>query len=557
MHTQAQLSKFAGGLGVDITPIRAMGSLIESSGGKAAGVIKYAKIFNDTVVAFDQGGRRPGAGCLYLELTHPDVRNFIKIRRNTGDERLLCHDTSIAIWVPNDFYKRVEQGKDWYFICPSEAPDLHELYGEAFDNRYAEYIEMCEAGKIKNWSKMPAKMLEKEFLIQAMETGYPFVGFKDAINLQYPNSHVGVVKSSNLCVEICEHTVPSEYDERGHKTKVGETAVCTISSTNLNAVSRDELEYVIYLQTRAADNAVTLNRYTTDESEKGSLKHRYIGLGTMGWQDVLYKMGIPYDTPEAAEIVDEIQEEVSYYVIKASISLAKERGTYSTFEGSSWSKGLFPQDLHAKYAEYMGVDLKIKKRKNWDSLKTKLLEYGIRNSNCIAIAPNATIADICGCFPSIDPCYSVLHTRETLSGQFVYTNEYFVNDMKKEDLWTEELVNELKKYEGDVLKLNIPEKYKKLYRRVFDLDFFKIIDCASERAKWIDQSQSFNLYNNKRNMKYAHDLYVYCWKKLLKTVYYMRSESASKMEKVTTTQIEDKKEEISCSVNNPDCESCQ
>ena len=576
---EARKSKFAGGLGLDVTPLRSTGAHIEGTNGISSGLVPWLKIYNDLLVAVNQGGKRPGAGCAYLEPWHLDYEDFLNLRKNTGDERLRCHDMNTASWIPDLFMRKVESNEDWYMFNPSECKDLHDLFGDDFDQKYLKYCEMAENGKIKNFKKINAKDLWKKMLKVLFETSHPWNTFKDPSNIRYSNQHAGVVHSSNLCTEILLHTVASEY-ESGEKTKVGETAVCNLGSVNLKnhvikdgegyTMNWDQLCETIKIGVRMLDNVVDINFYPTKESANSNLKHRPIGLGVMGLHDVLHMLEIGFDTDEAIDFNNTLFEFYSYHAIWSSCRLAEAKGAYESYEGSLWSQGKLPIDTYKDLVNYRansGVTSLIKDsnqspiRNDWKMLRSEIKKYGMRNSNVMAIAPTATIGYINGVEQSIEPNFSVLFVYENKSGNFFIMNEYFVADMKKSGLWSPEIISLIKSVDGDVslLKNKIPDWIKEKYKTAFDRDTFKLIEANAVRQKWIDQGVSFNLYNKSTSLKYLNDIYMAAWKAGLKTTYYLRNRGATKVEKSVQNDNnqEEKKEVKACSILDPGCESCQ
>lgn len=574
IHGQARLSKYAGGLGVDWTPVRSSGSYIQGTNGKSSGLVPWLKIFNDTLVGVNQGGKRKGAGCAYLEIWHLDVEDFLDLRKNTGDDRRRCHDMNTALWIPDEFMIHVKKEHDWYLFDPSECPDLHETYGEKFSKLYKHYKKMADEGEIKNFTKIPAKDLWKKCLKSLFETGHPWVTFKDPSNIRYSNKHVGVVHSSNLCTEILLHTKPTVYNE-GEVLERGETAVCNLASVNLSnhvkvrTIDWKKLQKTVEVAVRGLDNVINLNFYPTEEARNSNIKNRPIGLGIMGTHDMLHKLGINYDSPEAVALCDKVQEFISLHAIKTSSLLAKEKGTYPSFGGSEWDKGNFPIDTFCEMMSDRSPRNVADNRGSfetldeWDSVRELVAKYGMRNSNVMAIAPTATISYIQGCSQSIEPDYSVLFVYSTLSGEFTMINEHFVNMAKKKGIWSQALVDALKSVDGDVTALvDLDDSLKEQFKNAFDVDFHTLIDAASARQKWIDMGQSLNLYNKHESLKYLNDMYMYSWEKGLKTTYYLRSKAATRLEKSTISEVNSKNEGIikevkACSILDPGCESCQ
>jgi ribonucleoside-diphosphate reductase alpha chain len=564
---EARKSKFAGGLGLDVTPFRSTGSHIEGTNGISSGLVPWLKIYNDLLIAVNQGGKRPGAGCAYLEPWHLDFEDFLNLRRNTGDDRLRCHDMNTASWIPDLFMRKVQSDEDWYMFDPNECPDLHDIFGEKFDKRYAKYSKDAEAGEIKTFRKTSAKELWKKMLKVLFETSHPWNTFKDPCNIRYTNQHEGVVHSSNLCTEITLHTKASKYKE-GEKIEIGETAVCNLGSVNLvnhineegNDFDYKKLEETICLAVRMLDNVIDLNFYPTKEASNSNLKNRPIGLGMMGLHDVLHKFNINIDSNEAVSFNDKLFEFYSHHAISASSVLAQERGKYETYDGSLWSQNIFPIDSYNNLMSYRGKKSDSKESLDWEKARAHVGEFGMRNSNVMAIAPTATIGYINGIEQSIEPNFSVLFVYENKSGNSYIINEHFVNDMKEEGLWGIELSSLVRDVDGDLSMLNgdIPDWIKSKYKTAFDRDMFKLIDCNAVRQKWMDQSISFNLYNKGTSLKYLNDLYMASWEAGLKTTYYLRNRAASKVEKSTESQEEDSS---ACSIeamkNGEICESCQ
>jgi ribonucleoside-diphosphate reductase alpha chain len=567
---EARKSKFAGGLGFDVSNFRASGAFIKGTNGISGGLVPWLKIFNDTLVAVNQGGKRPGAGCAYLEPWHLDFEDFLNLRRNTGDERLRCHDMNTASWIPDLFMQRVQKDGDWYMFCPTDCRDLHETYGEEFNSIYKNLCLKAEDGQLKNFRKIKAKDLWKKMLKVLFETSHPWVTFKDPSNMRYSNQHVGVVHSSNLCTEIMLHTKPSTYDN-GVKTGIGETAVCNLGSINLkNHIEYDSknkpklnkrlLSSSIRTAVRLLDNVIDLNFYPTKEAENANMQHRPVGLGMMATHDELQILDIQYDSDEAAVFVDGLTEFFSYNAIYASSLLAKERGSYKTYAGSLWDQGVLPMDTYNNLMRYRKSKSRAKPSENidWKLLREHITRYGMRNSNTMAIAPTATIGYINGVEQSVEPNFSVLFVYECKSGNFYITNEQFVSDMKKAGLWSAQLAEAVKDVDGDVTLLKIPKIYQEKYKTAFDRDMFKLIKCNAARQKWIDQGVSFNLYNKETSLKYLNDIYMAAWESGLKTTYYLRNRGASKVEKSTQKTGYTEEEAVACSIANPEsCEACQ
>ena len=567
---EARKSKYAGGLGFEVTNFRASGAYIKGTNGISGGLVPWLKILNDTLVAVNQGGKRPGAGCAYLEPWHLDFEDFLNLRRNTGDDRLRCHDMNTASWVPDLFMQKVKNNEQWYMFCPSDCRDLHETFGQEFEKVYNEMCQKAESGELSNYRTVNAKDLWKKMLKVLFETSHPWITFKDPSNIRYSNQHLGVVHSSNLCTEILLHTKPSSY-ENGTKTEIGETAVCNLGSVNLKnhlripseanqpRIDRELLASTVKTAIRILDNVIDLNFYPTEEARNSNMQHRPIGLGMMATHDVLQILDIQYDSDEAVKFVDELTEFFSYNAILASSELAKEKGSYKTYSGSLWDKNILPIDTYNNLMSIRGNKTTQVGSEDidWEGLREHITKYGIRNSNTMAIAPTATIGYINGVEQSIEPNFSVMFVYECKSGNFYVTNEQFVNDMKKEGLWSPQLAEAVKDVDADVTLLDIPEKYIEKYKTAFDRDMFKLIQCNAARQKWIDQGVSFNLYNKETSLKYLNDIYMAAWEAGLKTTYYLRNRGASKVEKSTKKEYTEE-EQIACSIANPEaCEACQ
>ena len=566
IQDNAMLSKWAGGLGNDWTPVRGLGSHIKGTNGKSQGVVPFLKVVNDTAVAVNQGGKRKGAVCSYLETWHVDIEEFLELRKNTGDDRRRTHDMNTANWVPDLFMKRVFEGKPWTLFSPNDTPDLHDLFGKAFEERYEHYESLTQSGEIEFFKKVDAGELWKKMLSMLFETGHPWVTFKDACNLRSPQQHTGVVHSSNLCTEITLNTSQEEI------------AVCNLGSVNLThhlkdgKLDQEKLEQTINTAIRMLDNVININYYAVGAAENSNMKHRPIGLGIMGFHDSLYMLKIPYATDEAVEFADRSMEAVSYYAIKASSNLAKERGTYSSYEGSLWSKGVLPIDSVAYLKENRGdgyAEVDQSTSLDWDSLRELVLSQGMRNSNVMAIAPTATIANITGVSQSIEPTYQNLYVKSNLSGEFTVANLHLVNALKEEGLWDSVMVNDLKYYDGSVKEISrVPEEIKLIYATAFEVEPRWLVDAASRRQKWIDQSQSLNLYIDEPNGKKLDVMYKMAWLRGLKTTYYLRSRGATTTEKSTIATgelnaVSASQEPMTgeapdaCSILDPDCEACQ
>jgi ribonucleoside-diphosphate reductase alpha chain len=572
---EARKSKFAGGLGLDVTPFRSTGAHIKGTNGVSSGLIPWLKIFNNLLIAVNQGGKRPGAGCAYLEPWHLDYEDFLNLRRNTGDDRLRCHDMNTASWIPDAFMRKVKEDGDWYMFNPGDCKDLHELFGEGFDKRYEYYCKKAEAGDIVNFRKLSAKKLWKKMLKVLFETSHPWNTFKDPCNIRYTNQQEGAVHSSNLCTEITLHTKSSSY-KNGEKTEVGETAVCNLGSINLSNHLREhwntegklegtevnwtKLGETISTAIRMLDNVVDLNFYPTKEAKNSNLKHRPIGLGMMGLHDILHVLNINIDSDEAITFNDKLFEFYSKSAILSSSKLAEERGSYSSFIGSLWDQNCLPLDSWNNLQEYRGKRKSHQTNFNWEETRESIKKHGMRNSNVMAIAPTATIGYINGVEQSIEPNFSTLFVYENKSGNSYIVNEHFVRDMKAEGVWTPEMANLIKSVDGDINALNgeIPVWIKAKYKTVFDRDMFKLIECNAVRQKWMDQSISFNLYNSTTSLKYLNDIYMKCWEEGLKTTYYLRNRAASKIEKSSKEgSQEEEVPQAACSISDPSCESCQ
>ncbi|MBM4228639.1 MAG: ribonucleoside-diphosphate reductase subunit alpha [Gammaproteobacteria bacterium] len=566
----ALLSKFAGGLGNDWTPVRGMGAHIKGTNGKSQGVVPFLKVANDTAVAVNQGGKRKGAVCAYLETWHIDIEEFVDLRKNTGDDRRRTHDMNTANWVPDLFMKRVCEDGEWTLFSPDDVPDLHDLFGEEFARRYAQCEERAARGEIRNHKKVRAVDLWRKMLGMLYETGHPWVTFKDPCNLRSPQQHVGVVHSSNLCTEITLNTSP------GH-----EIAVCNLGSVNLSehmgpqGLDMQKLEKTIAVAMRMLDNVIDYNFYSVPAARASNLRHRPVGLGVMGFQDCLYHLRLPYASQEAVEFADRSMEAVSYFSIKASTDLAAERGTYPSFEGSLWSRGVLPHDSIELLEQGRGgyLDMDRSQSLDWSSLRQRVKTVGMRNSNCMAIAPTATISNICGVSQSIEPTYQNLFVKSNLSGEFTVVNMFLVEDLKKRALWDEVMVNDLKYYDGSVAHIDrIPQDLKALYATAFEMDARWLVEAGSRRQKWLDQAQSLNLYMAEPNGSKLDNLYKLAWVKGLKTTYYLRTIGATHVEKSTLSDgklnavQQQKAAQMAapavegpkvCSILDPDCEACQ
>ncbi|WP_329001543.1 ribonucleoside-diphosphate reductase subunit alpha [Kribbella sp. NBC_00709] len=572
IRNNALLAKYSGGLGNDWTPVRGIGAKIRGTNGESQGVVPFLKVANDTAVAVNQGGRRKGAVCAYLEAWHIDVEEFLDLRKNTGDERRRTHDMNTANWVPDLFLQRVEAGGEWTLFSPNEVPDLHDLYGTAFAEAYAGYEAAADRGEIRVFKRVKAVDLWRRMLTVLFETGHPWITFKDACNLRSPQQHDGVVHSSNLCTEITLNTT------------VEETAVCNLGSVNLVAhltadgLDADLLRDTVKTAVRMLDNVIDVNFYTTPESERANQRHRPVGLGLMGFADALFALRIPYSSDAAVEFADSSMEQISYHAIEASSDLAAERGRYSTYDGSLWSLGILPIDSLDLLKTARGGDVIVDESTtlDWESLRQKVLRDGMRNSNVMAIAPTATISNICGVSQSIEPTYSNLFVKSNMSGEFTVANPYLVADLKARGLWDQVMVSDLKYHDGVLAGIErIPADVRELYATAFEIDPQWLVKAASRRQKWIDQAQSLNLYMSKPSGRALDELYRSAWRSGLKTTYYLRSQSATHVEKSTLKGTDGRLNAVPvsvpvpadlplpeptgavCSIDDPDCEACQ
>jgi ribonucleoside-diphosphate reductase alpha chain len=524
----AQLSKWAGGIGNDWTNVRATGARIKGTNGTSQGVIPFLKVANDTAVAVNQGGKRKGAMCAYLETWHLDIEDFLELRKNTGDERRRTHDMNTANWIPDLFMKRVREAGMWTLFSPSDVPDLHDLYGSAFEKRYCEYEQMVEEGKIKLYKKIEALQLWRKMLSMLFETGHPWITFKDPSNIRSPQDHVGVVHSSNLCTEIL---LNSSADE---------TAVCNLGSINLakhvteKGLDEKRVAATVKTTVRMLDNVIDINFYPTIEAQNSNLRHRPIGLGFMGFQDALYIQNISYASHQAVEFADKSMEMISYYAILASTELAHEKGTYQSYKGSKWDRGYLPIDTIELLEQERGVKVDVDRggHMNWAPVRAAVKKHGMRNSNTMAIAPTATIANITGVVPSNEPIYKHLFVKSNLSGEFTVVNPHLVDKLKEIGLWDEEMIDDLKYFDGSIREIErIPAEVKNLFLTAFEIEPEWIIECAARRQKWIDMGQSLNLYLAEPSGKKLHQMYMLGWEKGLKTQYYLRSLGATQIEK--------------------------
>ena len=567
----ALLAKYAGGLGNDWTPVRAMGSHIKGTNGKSQGVVPFLKVVNDTAVAVNQGGKRKGAVCSYLETWHLDIEEFLELRKNTGDDRRRTHDMNTANWIPDLFMKRVMEAGDWTLLSPSDAPDLHDKFGKAFEEAYLSYEDKVARGDLKLFKKIPALQLWRKMISMLFETGHPWITFKDPCNIRSPQQHTGVVHSSNLCTEITLNT-----NER-------EIAVCNLGSVNMIAhlkdgkLDHDKLRSTISTAMRMLDNVIDINYYAVDKARNSNLRHRPVGMGIMGFQDCLHELRIPYASQEAVEFSDTSMEAIAYYAYWASTELAEERGRYASYPGSLWSKGILPQDSLQLLSEQRGgyVEVDQSAAMDWTPLRERIRNFGMRNSNCLAIAPTATISNIIGVAACIEPTYQNLYVKSNLSGEFTITNEHLVRDLKRLGLWDEVMVADLKYFDGNLARIDrVPSELRKLYATAFEIDPSWLVECAARRQKWIDQAQSLNIYVANASGKKLDETYRLAWLRGLKTTYYLRAMGATHAEKstVSTRQLNAVSSETGsfasaqgdamsgtnfCSIDNPDCEACQ
>ncbi|MBN8868851.1 MAG: ribonucleoside-diphosphate reductase subunit alpha [Solirubrobacterales bacterium] len=573
----AMCSKWAGGLGGSWTKVRGTGSHIESTNGESQGLVPFLKLHNDQLVAVNQGGKRAGSGCAYLETWHNDIGDFLELKRNTGDDRRRTHDMNTANWIPDLFMKRVEARGHWTLFRSSQVPDLHEIYGQEFERRYEEYEAKAEAGEIFG-QRIPAIELWKQMLKVLFETGHPWMTFKDACNVRSPQDHAGVIHSSNLCTEITLNTGPDE------------TAVCNLGSvvidrhlTSEGEIDHEKLKETIRIAVRALDNVIDVNFYPTEAAKTANSRHRPVGLGVMGLQYALYEKGVEFGSPEAVEFNDEMMEAIAFHAYSASSDLAGERGAYQSYEGSKWSRGLLPQDTIDLLEQERGEPVEVPRggKLDWAPVREKIAAQGMRNSNVIAIAPTATIANIMGTSPCIEPIYKNLFAKSNLSGDFTILNPYLVRELKSAGLWNEDLAGELKYFDGDLTEIQtVPDEIKRRYRTAFQIPSEFLIDAAARRQKWIDQSQSVNLFLAEPDLKSLSHMYRRAWHAGLKTTYYLRTLGASAIEKSTVSKVVAQSEpeaviepeeamgdttltpeQMACSVeaarNGEECEACQ
>ena len=535
LKENALLSKFAGGLGNDWTNVRALGSHIKGTNGKSQGVVPFLKVVNDTAVAVNQGGKRKGAVCAYLETWHLDIEEFLELRKNTGDDRRRTHDMNTSNWIPDLFMKRVMENGNWTLFSPSNTPDLHDKFGKAFEEAYVAYEKQAESGVLKPSRTIPAQQLWRKMLGMLFETGHPWITFKDPCNIRSPQQHVGVVHSSNLCTEITLNTNDDEI------------AVCNLGSVNLTAhmttdangrlvLDHDKLQKTIRTAMRMLDNVIDINYYAVAKARNSNLKHRPVGLGIMGFQDCLHMQRIPYASDEAVQFADASMEAVCYYAYQASNALAEERGTYSSYKGSLWDRGILPQDSVRLLAEERGgyLEVDMSSKLDWDSLRARIKQSGMRNSNCVAIAPTATISNIIGVSACIEPTFQNLFVKSNLSGEFTVVNEYLVRDLKDRGLWDEVMIADLKYFDGTLSKIDrVPQDLRDIYATAFEVEPTWLVEAASRRQKWIDQAQSLNIYMAGASGKKLDDTYKLAWLRGLKTTYYLRTMAATHVEKST------------------------
>ncbi|MBP6903397.1 MAG: ribonucleoside-diphosphate reductase subunit alpha [Burkholderiaceae bacterium] len=584
LKENALLSKFAGGLGNDWTRVRALGSYIKGTNGKSQGVVPFLKVVNDTAVAVNQGGKRKGAVCAYLETWHLDIEEFLELRKNTGDDRRRTHDMNTANWIPDLFMRRVVEGGQWTLFSPSTCPDLHDLFGAEFEAAYTAYEAKADRGEIKLFKRMAAKDLWRKMLTMLFETGHPWITFKDACNVRSPQQHVGVVHSSNLCTEITLNTSDTEI------------AVCNLGSINLaqhlldGQIDQAKLKKTVSTAMRMLDNVIDINYYAVKKARDSNLRHRPVGLGLMGFQDALYQLRLPYASQAAVEFADRSMEAICYHAYWASTELAEERGKYSSYRGSLWDRGVLPIDSLDLLAQARGgyVEVDRSSSMDWDALRSRIKSHGMRNSNCVAIAPTATISNIIGVDASIEPCFGNLSVKSNLSGEFTVINEYLVRDLKKLGLWDDVMVMDLKHFDGSLRRIDrVPEELKQLYATAFEVDASWLIEAGARRQKWIDQAQSLNIYLAGASGKKLDETYKLAWLRGLKTTYYLRTMGATHAEKSTISagalnavpgastggglsaldaaaaQAQAAMEAVPasdikfCSIDNPDCEACQ
>jgi len=567
----ALLSKFAGGLGNDWTRVRALGARIKGTNGESQGVVPFLKVVNDTAVAVNQGGKRKGAVCAYLETWHLDVEEFLELRKNTGDDRRRTHDMNTANWIPDLFMKRVMDKGQWTLFSPSDVPELHDLYGQAFERAYTAYEAQADSGQLKLFKRVPAVDLWRKMLSMLFETGHPWITFKDPCNIRSPQQHVGVVHSSNLCTEITLNTSDTE------------TAVCNLGSVNLSRhlkdfrIDHDKLRSTIATAMRMLDNVIDINYYAVDKARQSNLRHRPVGLGLMGFQDALYELRVPYASDAAVQFADESMEAICYYAYLASTELARERGTYESYDGSLWSRGILPLDSLDLLARERGGHVEVDRstRLDWEALRSQIAQHGMRNSNCVAIAPTATISNIVGVDASIEPSFGNLSVKSNLSGEFTVINQYLVRDLKRLKLWDDVMVMDLKHFKGSLAPIDrVPQDVKQLYATAFEVEPAWLVEAAARRQKWIDQAQSLNIYMAGASGKKLDETYKLAWLRGLKTTYYLRTQSATHVEMSTVNKrqlnavptdahegaaamAEPATDVKFCAIDDPGCEACQ
>jgi ribonucleoside-diphosphate reductase alpha chain len=580
LKENALLSKYAGGLGNDWTNVRALGSHIKGTNGESQGVVPFLKVVNDTAVAVNQGGKRKGAVCAYLETWHLDIEEFLELRKNTGDDRRRTHDMNTANWIPDLFMKRVIEGGDWSLFSPSSCPDLHDLFGQDFERAYVAYEARADRGEMQPFKRVPAKDLWRKMLSMLFETGHPWITFKDPCNIRSPQQHVGVVHSSNLCTEITLNTNETEI------------AVCNLGSVNLaqhlcddgkgsKKLDHDKLQKTITVAMRMLDNVIDINFYAVKKARDSNFRHRPVGLGMMGFQDALYQMRLPYASNEAIEFADRSTEALCYYAYWASTELAAERGRYSSYNGSLWDRGILPLDSLQLLAQQRGgyVEVDRSATLDWSALRSRIEAHGMRNSNCVAIAPTATISNIIGVDASIEPCFGNLSVKSNLSGEFTVINEYLVNDLKQLGLWDDVMLMDLKHFKGSLHPIDrVPTHLKELYSTAFEVEPVWLVEAAARRQKWIDQAQSLNIYMAGASGKKLDETYKLAWTRGLKTTYYLRTQSATHVEMSTVNKRQlnavPTNQAVAvpptvpapavpatdikfCSIDDPGCESCQ
>ncbi|WP_168581784.1 ribonucleoside-diphosphate reductase subunit alpha [Gephyromycinifex aptenodytis] len=574
-RNNALLAKYSGGLGNDWSPVRGLGAHIHGTNGQSQGVVPFLKIANDTTVAVNQGGKRKGAACAYLETWHIDIEEFLDLRKNAGDDRRRTHDMNTANWIPDEFMRRVENGGQWTLFSPDETPDLHDLVGAEFSARYAEYEAAADQGQIRVWRRVEATTLWRRMLTMLFETGHPWITFKDPCNLRSPQQHVGVVHSSNLCTEITLNT------------SVDEVAVCNLASINLarhvsaqGGLDTEKLRRSVRTAVRMLDDVIDINHYTIPATRRSNLRHRPVGLGLMGYQDALFVLGLPFASKEAVEFADTSMEAISYYAIEASADLAAERGAYPSFEGSLWSRGILPIDSLALLKEARGegeLEVDTSSTLDWGRLRDHVRALGMRNSNVMAIAPTATISNICGVSASIEPQFQNLFVKSNMSGDFTVVNAHLVAALKERGLWDEVMVADLKYFDGSLNEIDrVPQDVRDLFATAFEIEPRWLVAAAARRQKWIDQAQSLNLYVAAPSGRALDELYRHAWKAGLKTTYYLRARAATQVEKSTLAGTDGRLNAVApgapsaplqaappaqvpaaCSITDPDCEACQ